>query len=190
MIISTIAALVLGAQGVKAGPTFCPSTLEKVDTPAVTMSYGGALYSTCCGGCDKPFMKDPNGSIAKAVKEKKTIGVFMYDPISGSRIDAKDAKAYTDYKSIRYFFAKTDEKTKFDAKPAQFVGEIKSEAYFCPVTKEKTTAKEAAGYGDYEGTRYFLCCGGCISTFRNNPAKFVAEAKSAVKPLSAVVYGK
>lgn len=190
MILTTIAALVVGAQGIKPGPTFCPSTLEEVEKPAVTMSYAGGLYSTCCGGCDKPFLKDPQGSLAKAIKEKKTIGVFMYDPVSGGRIEQKEAKAYSDYKSVRYFFAKADEKTKFDAKPTAYVMDIKGESYFCPVSKEKTSAKEAAGYADYNGTRYFVCCEGCIDTFRKDPSKYVGAAKASVKPLAAAVYTK
>ncbi len=190
MILTTIAALVVGVQGVKPGPTYCPSTLEEVEKPAVTMSYAGALYSTCCGGCDKPFLKDPKSSIAKAIKEKKTIGVFQYDPVSGARIDQKDAKAFEDYKSVRYFFASTKEKAAFEAKPSAYVADVKAESYLCPVTKEATSAKEAAGFGDYNGTRYFLCCGGCIASFRKDPAKYVGAAKSAVKPLAAVVYSK
>lgn len=31
-------------------------------------------------------------------------------------------------------------------------------------------------YADYNGNRYFFCCGGCPSAFKANPAKFAKAA--------------
>ncbi len=154
------------------------------------MEYAGARFSTCCGGCDKPFLRDPQGSLMEAIKEKKTIGVFNYDPVSGARIEEKKAAAYSDYKSIRYFFASADEKKSFDATPTKFIGEVKSEAYFCPVMKHATAPKDAGAFADYEGVRYYLCCGDCTKEFKADPAKFALNAKAAVKTVSAVIVKK
>lgn len=42
-----------------------------------------------------------------------------------------------------------------------------------PVSK---TAAEAVGlYRDYEGERYYFCCGGCGPAFDSDPAKYAAN---------------
>src|SRR5690349_17804308 len=102
MLTTAIAAIALGFSGPP--PMHCVLTLEDIKSPAVTMEYGGAIFGTCCGGCDTPFMKDPKGLIAKAAKAGKAIGTFEFDPVTGQRIDAKKATAYSDYSAIRYLF--------------------------------------------------------------------------------------
>jgi len=189
MLTTAIAALAFGFAGPQT-PLHCPATLEDITgAPAITMEYGGTLFGTCCGGCDTPFLKDPKSLIAKAVKANKTIGAFEYDPISGAKIDSKKAAEYSDYKAIRYFFTSADEKKTFDATPAKFVGEVKSESTSCPVSKMAMGGKSAA-YADYEGVRYYFCCGDCIKEFKADPAKFAASATASVKPLAAVTVKK
>ena len=188
MFISAIAAIALGAGQT---PLHCVTTLEDITgAPAVTMEYGGALFGTCCGGCDAPFMKDPKAAIAKATKANKAIGAFQYDPVSGGKIDGKKAAASSDYKAIRYYFANADEKKSFDAEPTKYLAEVKSAAYFCPVMNHATEPTKAGAFVDYNGTRYFLCCGGCLASFKKDPAKFAANAASATKPLVAVTIKK
>jgi YHS domain-containing protein len=190
MFITAIAALTLGFAGPQP-PLHCVTTLEDITgEPAVKLEYGGAVFGTCCGGCDAPFMKDPKTLIAKAVKANKTIGTFRYDAVTGAKIDGAKAPAFSDYKAIRYFFASTDEKKAFDAKPASYVTEVKSEAYFCPVMKHDTKSENAGGFADYNGTRYYLCCGDCVAAFKKDPAKFAANAAAATKPLSALTVKK
>lgn len=44
----------------------------------------------------------------------------------------------------------------------------------CPVTGEKVASvKDAAGFSDYKGTRYYFCCGGCKPAFDKNPGKYI-----------------
>lgn len=190
MLINAIAALTIGFAG-NQPPLCCPATLEEVTgAPAISMEYNGAVFGTCCGGCDTPFKADPSGLITKAIKAKKTVGAFQYDPVSGVRIDGKKAAAYSDYKSIRYFFASDDEKKSFDAAPAKFVADVKSDAYFCPVQKHGTAPQKAGAFADYEGVRYFLCCGDCLKAFKADPAKFAANATQAVAKPSVTVLQK
>jgi YHS domain-containing protein len=178
--------MVIGLQGQQT-PLHCVTTLEDITgEPATSLSYGGAMFGTCCGGCGDPFAKDPKGAIAKAAKANKAIGVFQYDPISGARINAKKAAGYSDYKAYRYFFASADEKKQFDATPAKYVTEVKSEAYFCPVMKHATTSDKAGAYADYKGVRYYTCCGDCLKAFNKNPDSYIANSASAVKPLAVV----
>jgi YHS domain-containing protein len=186
MLTTALAALVLGFTGPQT-PMHCVTTLEDITgAPANTYTYAGAVFGTCCGGCGAPFQKDPAAAIAKASKADKAIGAFMYDPVSGLRIDGKKAAASSDYKAIRYFFASEDEKKKFDAKPAMYVSDVKSEAYFCPITKHATASDKAGGFVDYKGTRYFTCCGDCVAELRKDPSKYVGNAASSVKTLSVV----
>ncbi|HVT11013.1 MAG TPA: hypothetical protein VHE55_01995 [Fimbriimonadaceae bacterium] len=190
MLTCAIAALTLGFNGPQP-PLCCPSTLEEIKgAPAISMEYAGAMFGTCCGGCDTPFVKDPTGLIAKAIKADKTVGAFEYDPVTGFKVDPAKAEAFSDYKAIRYFFATADEKKTFDAKPTKFVTDVKSEAYFCPVMEQPTTSKDAAGYSDYNGVRYFMCCTYCVKKFRANPLAYVAKSAAAVKPLTVVVLKK
>lgn len=183
--------LAVMAMGSGPAPLHCPATLEEITgAPAITMEYGGALYGTCCGGCDSPFLADPKGLIAKAVKANKTVGEFEYDAVTGTKIDSKKALASSDYKAIRYYFASTDEKKTFDASPAKFVSDVKSEAYFCPVMKHATASQKAGAFADFNGTRYYLCCGDCLKAFKAEPAKFASNAAAATKPLMAVTVKK
>ena len=190
MLTTLIAAAAFGFSGPQP-PLHCPATLEEITgAPAITMEYGGALYGTCCGGCDGPFLKDPKGLIAKAIKANKTVGAFEYDPVSGAKIDAKKAAAFSDYKAVRYYFAKDDEKAKFDAKPASFVADVKSESQSCPVSGKKMANDSAGAYADYSGVRYYFCCTDCEAKFKADPAKFAASASASTHPLVAVTVKK
>lgn len=185
MLVTAIAALALGLAGET--PLHCVTTHEKITgEPASTFVYGGALFGTCCAGCDDPFLKDPHNAVLKATKAKVPIGKFQYNAVTGARIDTKKAKAYSDHRALRYYFASVDEKKAFDAAPAKYVGDIKSEAYYCPVMKHETTADKAGGFADVEGVRYYICCMGCMGAFKKEPGKYTANAKAAVKPLAAV----
>lgn len=47
----------------------------------------------------------------------------------------------------------------------------------CPVMGTVIESKEkAVGYQDYEGTRYYFCCGGCPEQFKKDPAKYAKKA--------------
>ncbi len=187
MLTTTLLAFAIGFAGPTPPPLSCPATLESIPgKPAVTLEYAGAKFGTCCGGCDKPFAAKPADLLAKAIAAKKTIGAFDYDAVTGARIDAKSAKAWSDYKAIRYYFASDAEKKSFDAAPTSFVTAVKTEAYFCPVMKHVTASKDAGAFADYNGTRYYLCCGDCLAEFKKDPAKFTAAAASAIKPLAVV----
>ncbi|HTQ10668.1 MAG TPA: YHS domain-containing protein [Fimbriimonadaceae bacterium] len=185
MLTTALATIVMGFSGPP--PIYCPATLEKIEgKPALTVDYGGILFETCCAGCGNPVMQKPGQLLADAIKARKTVGQFEYDPVTGLKIDLTKATIYSDYRSVRYFFTSDDEKKTFDASPSKFVSDVKSEAYFCPVTKTATDEKSAGSYADYKGTRYFFCCGDCRKAFKENPDKFAANAADAVKPLYSI----
>lgn len=48
--------------------------------------------------------------------------------------------------------------------------------YFtCPVMKGELAVKNAQGYSDYNGKRYYHCCPPCQAPFRANPEKWLSE---------------
>jgi len=186
MLITAALTLAVGFSGPQP-PLHCPATLEEITgAPAIKMEYGGAMYGTCCGGCDTPFMKDPKTLIAKAAKANKTVGAFEYDAITGNRIEPAKAVAFSDYKAIRYYFTSDAEKKSFDSAPTKYVDDVKSEAYYCPLMKFALDQRDSGGYADYKGVRYYLCCSTCTKSFRDNPAKYAETAKKAIKPLAVV----
>ncbi len=189
MPIAAMAALVLGFSG-PTPPLYCPATLEKIVEPALLVEYGGVIFGTCCAGCGNKVLKDPAPLVVEAIKNKKTVGTFEYDPVSQLRINGEKSPAFSDYRSIRYFFASAEEKKAFDATPSSFIKDVKSVAYFCPVQSKAVDSQSAGSFADYGGTRYFLCCGNCLKAFKADPAKFVANAASAVMPIKAIALKK
>lgn len=187
MPVLTIAALALGFSG-PMPPLYCAATLEKITgKPFSTVEYVGILFGTCCIGCNNPLLRDPKPLLVEAVKEKRTVGTFIYDPVTGLRINGAKAPEYMDYASIRYFFNSKEEKKAFDTNPGAYVSDIKSEAYFCPVSKHSTSWQNAAGFADYHSVRYFLADADSVKAFKADPAKYVDNAKGATRPLAAIV---
>jgi YHS domain-containing protein len=46
----------------------------------------------------------------------------------------------------------------------------------CPVMGSVVASPEAAvGFQDYEGKRYYFCCGGCPESFKKDPAKYAKK---------------
>ncbi len=165
----------------------CPITLEAAVKGSKVTDWSGIRFSYCCPGCDSQFEKNPQAALDKAAKAGKTIGVFLFDPITQMPVDAKKAKGgFSDYKGVRFFFDKAGEKAKFDTAPAKFAAMPKKEALYCPVSKEKVESyAKSSGYGDFEGVRYYFCCGGCEKPFAAEPGKFVPAAKEFVKSPTA-----
>jgi len=170
MILSLVLSLALVQSQDKLSPITCPMTGEAVGTPAGLIDFAGTRYEMCCAGCPEGFKKDPAAAIkaAKAKDKDKTYGIFLFDPISNARIDAKAAKASSDYKSTRYYFATADEKTTFDADPKKYAAKApKKEVLYCPVAGHAIKGYAAAGgFIDIDGTRYYTCCTNCLAKLK------------------------
>jgi Cu+-exporting ATPase len=51
-----------------------------------------------------------------------------------------------------------------------------SGAVVCPVMNTAIKAPgDAVGHQDYEGKRYYFCCGGCPQAFKAEPAKYAKK---------------
>jgi hypothetical protein len=54
---------------------------------------------------------------------------------------------------------------------------MKNGKIFCPLMKaEIASVEEAEGYVDFEGTRYYVCCGFCLGKAKKDPAAVAAAA--------------
>jgi YHS domain-containing protein len=154
--------------------------------PAV--DYNGVRYALCCAMCQASFQKDPAAAINGDKAKGKTIGTFMFDPVSDARITDAQAKAWSDYKGVRYLFLTPDEKTTFDATPVKFTAVPAKEALFCPVESQKLSGYAAAGsFRDYEGVRYYFCCNGCPADFAKKPADYAKVAAAYVTAPKAII---
>lgn len=183
MILGVIALAAALQQDAAAQPALsCPIAGSPVSgKPGEVIEYAGIRFSTCCTDCGGTFKKDPAKALKASADSGKTVGVFLFDPISGARIEASKAAAYSDYKGVRYEFKTTDEKTTFDASPKKFATMPAKEALFCPVYKVKIAAySEANGYVDSNGVRYYVCCGHCLGEMGKNAAKYTANAADKI----------
>lgn len=164
-------------------PMVCPIMGSPVSATSKSFDdYAGVRFTYCCAGCDAKFAADPAKSIAKMTEKKWVGGKSLFDPVNGSRVYEAKAKGFSDYKGVRFFFENAANKTKFDAKPVQY-GELpKQESLVCPVSEEKIGGyANASNFKDFQGVRYYLCCGGCIDPFNKDTAKFAAIVKKSVK---------
>ncbi|MBS1721811.1 MAG: YHS domain-containing protein [Armatimonadetes bacterium] len=167
----------------------CAVMLSPTKATSKAAEYAGARFPFCCGGCDSTFAKDPGKYLADAGKSGNTIGMFMFCPVSGERLDLEKVKETVDYKGMRYGFCCGDCKGMFEKDPAKYTKTPEKEVLACIVSGEKIASYSAsAGFMDYEGVRYYVCCSECLPALKKDPAKFVAASKftpSAPKAMAA-----
>jgi YHS domain-containing protein len=185
MITFAIATLILG-QG--AAAVVCPMTGGASPTDGPGVDYKGVRYTMCCGGCPGGFKKDPAAALKNEKLKDKLVGVALFDPVSGLRVNEKGAKGgFSDFNGVRYYFVNADEKKSFDANPKTFTKMPEKEALFCAVMGHGLKDySSAGGYVDFENVRYYTCCADCQTAMKKDAATFAAKAKNAVKASSAM----
>lgn len=185
MFITTLiafAALAAPGEDVKCAVMHSP-TNEK----SKAVEFSGARFPMCCGGCPEAFSKDPGKFIKDAAKSNETIGVFLFCPVSGERIDMDKVKETSNYKGIKYGFCCADCKGAFEKDPAKFAKSPEKESLTCAVSGEKIASySEAAGFVDYNGARYYICCANCGPALKKDPAGVIAKNKIKAVAPSAV----
>jgi YHS domain-containing protein len=186
MITTLIATIAMGYVA-PADALNCPVMGSPVPANAKGVDYAGVRYLMCCAGCDTTFAKD-TAKYTKA-KEGKTIGQSLFDPVSAVRVDVKKAKGPMDYKGIRYYFSSDDNAAAFKADMAKFTKAPEKEVLYCPVMKHGIENYDTAGsYTDFEGVRYYLCCGDCQAQMKKDPASFAKGVADKVAKPSVRTY--
>jgi len=182
--LTTLIAMAALAPSTAAEPLKCPV----MGSGAANMEggyrdYNGARYWFCCAGCDAKFDKEPAKYLELRAKEKGASGDFMFDPVTGRRLKSPAIIAETsDYKGVRFHFSSKANKEMFDKEPAKFGAMPKQEALYCAVASEEIESySAAASYVDFKGVRYYTCCMGCVAKLKDDPAKYVGNAKGHIK---------
>jgi len=178
MLITTIAALLVG----QTSPLLCPVMGSAVHGKGSgSYDYNGARYTMCCAGCNGAFEKDPAKFVKQSTEAKKVVGINLFDPTTGLKIDTKQAKASADFGHLRYYFATEEGKKKFEDNPKQFTVQPKKEALWCAVMNHSLKSyAEAGAYVDQGDTRYYVCCPGCLSKLKADPSNLTAKIRDKV----------
>jgi YHS domain-containing protein len=156
---------------------------DKAVTSGQAFEYGGAKYTVCCGGCAPAFKAQPK---KYATNDKATVGEFLFDPVSGARLDwSKTALPSTDYKGLRYRFASKENQAIFAKEPAKFTKTPEKESLVCPISGEDIDGtSNAAGYVDFKGVRYYVCCTGCLPELKEATEKYATTGKGKPTPVA------
>lgn len=184
-ILATLAlAPVFGADDLTCAVMGSPAPIKTANA----LDYAGVRYPFCCGGCDGTFGKEPAKFVKKASEGKAAIGFFLFDPVSGLRLEFKEAPAnFTDYKGTRYFFENADNKKAFEGMKEKFATAPEKEVLKCSVVGHDFEGYAGAGaFADYEGVRYYFCCGDCLANFKKEPAKYAGPVQSKVQAPKAL----
>ncbi|MBC8139143.1 MAG: hypothetical protein H8F28_24995, partial [Fibrella sp.] len=145
----------------------------------------GVRYAFCCPMCEKSFDKQPAKFTGIPKDKTKAGGVFLFDPVTTKRLDAKQAVATSVYDGVLYPFATVANKTTFDKSPKGYATRPAKELLYCPISDEVVKDyASASDYSDFEGERIYMCCPGCKEPFDKEPTKYKAKldafrAKSA-----------
>lgn len=182
LIITFITAVSCLLQAYAATDPVCPVLGEAIPAGAPTVEYKGILLTFCCPGCDAKFLATPDKYLSQEVPEGKSIGEFLFDPVSHQRLIATDAKAESVYRGIVYRFSSEANQAEFAANPELYALSPDRESLFCPVMKKASaTISASAGYADFEGVRYYFCCPGCDATFAQNPGKYAKSVSKHIR---------
>ncbi len=179
MLLVTLATLVVGQTAALSCPVM-GSAIHGAGTNAY--DYNGARFTMCCGGCDDQFKATPAKFLKQAAEKKLTVGVFLYDPTTGIKVEPKKAKGSSDFGGLRYYFANAKAKKAFDAEPKKFASMPAKEALWCAVMNHSIADYNSAGaYVDNGDTRYYLCCNGCMAKMKENQDALTAKIADKVK---------
>ena len=170
-------AILLAGVALHGGALLCPVTGEPVAADSKMVDVNGIRFRFCCPSCIEGFKKDPMGLLKKAAEKGWTVGVGVFDPVSGRRLTPETARGGTsDFKGVRYGFLNGQNKTDFDSEPKKYGLVPDKWCSICPVMQlELAHTYGASGYVDVDGVRYFSCCEQCFPKLRSNPAAFVGN---------------
>lgn len=187
-------------------PRVCPVMGSALSPSIPEMDYLGLRVGFCCPGCDDKFEADPKGVLAEAAERGWIVAISRFDPVSGLRASVESGVPVVDYEGVRYPFQTDENREAFLANPDRFTALPEMASLTCPVMGvEMVNFQQAAGYVDWNNTRFAICCEGCDTAFLENPERFAAsvtlepatvitlpsaEATEAVDPMAAPAAGR
>lgn len=187
MLTTLIATLTMLAPPQAAKTTMCPIMGGPVAKGGPVVEYAGSRYEFCCPGCDGAFQKDPATALKAEKIKGKTVGVFLFDPVSHHRIEAKSAKGSAEFNGQLYYFESAANKAAFAKDMKKFATVPAKEALVCPVSHETIASYDKAGlYADYNGVRYYICCLDCEGAFKGKEAQMTKGVAKSVKTPAAM----
>lgn len=170
------ASLLIGLAGAQS--LECPIMSHPADEESAPFYFAGSEFRLCCSSCEPKFKADPQAALNGAAKEGRTVGLFLFDPVSKNRIDKAKAVGHIDHAGLRYCFESQANMSLFKASPDRYATRPSKESLVCPVGKKAVRDHaEASGYADHEGVRCYFCCAGCEEPFIESPAKFIGNAR-------------
>lgn len=125
-------------------------------------TFEGKTYYFCCGGCDAKFKAEP-------AKFSKLTDLRVMKIRLQRELDAVNAL-------LAEVEAGGEKKAQTAPKPA---AAVTTAALHCAITDETiASAEAAAGKAEHGGKTYYFCCGGCVTKFNADPAKYAADANA------------
>jgi len=166
--------------------TVCPVMGGEIDKDLYVDHDGKRVYF-CCPACVEPFKKDP----ATYLKKLADAGVTLEDapvpqtvcPVMGGKITKT---LFVDYNGKRIYACCAGCLPKIQKDPAKFVKQLEADGITLAKTPVPQTVCPVMGgkidksvFADYNGSRVYFCCAGCIATFNQDPATHVRKIKKA-----------
>jgi YHS domain-containing protein len=168
-------------------PLSCAAMGTPVSDTKTAVDYAGVRLVVCCGGCLGPAKKEPAKLLKKAADGGKVVGIGLFDPVEGKKVNAKKAAGTRDFAGVRYYFLTTENMAAFDKEPKKFTVLPAKESLYCAVMEQQIeSVDKATGYVDYSGTRYYVCCGGCLGAMKSKPAEYAKAAEKTVQTAKSV----
>ncbi|MBC8103310.1 MAG: YHS domain-containing protein [Cytophagales bacterium] len=171
-----------GAEGVRTAgaPVLCAVRGEEIadaSKAAGKSEFGGKTYHFCCPVCVTTFSKATDTE--KAVFARRT-DLRTERIVLTQRARTVDAELA----ALNPALAVKKPAVAAPTKPS-------ASTLYCAITEEEIASKEeAGGKAVYQSKTYYFCCGGCITRFNSNPAKYAAEADARTAKRAAALSRK
>lgn len=149
--------------------------IKDVAKAAGKADYNGKTYYFCCGGCKAAFGKDQ-------ARFSKMTDLRTEKIVLQKKLESVNAELSTLEKSGA---ATTKKKADASAAVTPAAGSAAT-LLRCALTDEEiASVAQAAGKADFNGKTYYFCCGGCVTKFNSDPAKYAAAADARAAKASA-----
>ena len=156
----------------------CPVMDKPIDFGISVMTDDGPVYF-CCKGCPDKYKADPKKYAEKVAAQRKALAampkVQVTCPVSGKPVDKK---VFIEKDGKKIYFCCKECPPQYEKDPAKFAGKLAASYAYqtkCPVTGEGISPGAFATLDN--GMKIYFCCGGCISKFEKDLAKYAPKLK-------------